>query len=76
MTLPAAVRNFLLFTIVVILRHFGYEANLEPLFFFDLQPENRYSEIGLGVVIVGRKTILERKKYNGKIIETGVEIFS
>jgi len=28
------------------------------------------------VVIVGRKTILERKKYNGKIIETGVEIVS
>jgi len=32
--------------------------------------------LGLGVVMVGRKTILERKKYNGKIIETGVEIFS
>jgi len=27
-------------------------------------------------LMVGRKTILERKKYNGKIIETGVEIFS
>jgi len=32
--------------------------------------------LGLGVVMVGRKRILERKKYNGKIIETGVEIFS
>jgi len=28
------------------------------------------------VVMEGRKTILERKKYNSKIIETGVEIVS
>jgi len=28
------------------------------------------------VVMEGRKIILERKKYNGKIIETGVEIVS
>jgi hypothetical protein len=27
-------------------------------------------------LMVGRKTILERKKYNSKIIETGVEIVS
>jgi len=55
----------------VILSHFAYEANhflLRPR----LLPLMRHKS----EVMVGRKTILERKKYNGKIIEIGVEIFS
>jgi hypothetical protein len=56
---------------VVILRHFGYEAN-----HFLLRPRLSQLMRHKSVVMEGRKTILERKKYNGKIIETGVEIVS